>query len=53
VSARALLAKQRLRGIFIPTFYINYRVQPTGFFVLCFYAEKCVIEVENIFGDAT
>jgi hypothetical protein len=53
VSACAPVAKQRLRGIFIPTFDMNYRIQTTGSFVLCFYTEKCVIEVENIFLDAT
>jgi hypothetical protein len=36
-----VVAKQRLRGIFIPTFHINYCVQPTDFFVLCFYTEMC------------
>lgn len=50
VSARASVAKQRLMGIFVPTFYVSYRVQPTGFFVLCFYTEKCVTEVKIFFG---
>jgi hypothetical protein len=54
VAARARATQQALRGIFISTFYISYRVYSTGFFVLSeryekgtFDTEKLIIEVEK------